>query len=65
MNGYKASMNMVPTEVKRVFQRPDGFWPIGEDTLLTDEEFEKLMDISDCSWIIIMNPEYNNGKETL
>lgn len=46
--------------VKTIFQRPDKLWPI-EGKLLNDEQFEKLMAISDCQWIIIQHPNKITG----
>ncbi len=49
-------MNQEFRPVKTIFQRPDGLWPIADDNLLNDAEFEKLRGISNYRWIIILHP---------
>lgn len=49
-------MNQEFRPVKTIFQRPDGLWPIADDKLLNDEEFEKLIEISNFRWIIVLYP---------
>ncbi len=41
---------------KIIFQRQDRLWPISESTLLNNEEFERLVALSDCNWAIVKYP---------
>lgn len=47
--------------VKTIFQRSDSLWPVG-DLLLNDEELDKLIEITNFSWILIENKISNEDS---
>jgi hypothetical protein len=56
-------MNTAYKEVKRIFQRHDGLWPLEDGKLLTESELDKLISITDFRWVLINNPSSKDATD--
>jgi hypothetical protein len=56
-------MNTEFKKVIRIFQRPDGLWPLEDGKLLTESELDKLISITDFRWILINNPSSKDATD--